>query len=271
MQEQSPTIFAQKSLVNFLHPAAKGVRQKSDEKNDRSIGKSDRKVTQKRNKVIELLLPHSFCGTLIPGPWHEPLFRLTGRMSGRSHRKLCLGNFLANFELSLLPLIRGSNSLACPTFCLLYKHFFLLSSGFSQHAFHEVPSGLCRGTVPGTDGNITRVARNLGFAQQKKMLLFLASFVFFFLCFGQKKGRKKPALNPGTRASLVIVLPPQAPPFSPLPDAPTPLPDAPKMPKNKSKEAYLVPFPKARLHCKALVTKYASQGVQRDRTRDSPS
>ena len=46
---------------------AKGVRQKSDEKSDRSIRKSDRKVTKsvpKTKKVIELLLPHSFCGTL---------------------------------------------------------------------------------------------------------------------------------------------------------------------------------------------------------------
>ena len=55
-----------------LHPArkrspAKGVWQKSDEKSDRSIRKSDRKVTEsvpKTKKVIELLLPHSFCGTL---------------------------------------------------------------------------------------------------------------------------------------------------------------------------------------------------------------
>ena len=46
---------------------AKGVWQKSDEKSDRSVRKSDRKVTKsvpKRKKVIELLLPTSFCGTL---------------------------------------------------------------------------------------------------------------------------------------------------------------------------------------------------------------
>ena len=33
------------------------------------------------------------------------------------------------------------------------------------------------------------------------------------------------------------------------------LPDAPRMPKNQSKEAYLVPAPKARLHRKVLVAK----------------
>ena len=46
---------------------AKGVWQKSDEKSDKSVRKSDRKVTEsvpKTKKVIELLLPHSFCGTL---------------------------------------------------------------------------------------------------------------------------------------------------------------------------------------------------------------
>ena len=46
---------------------AKGVWQKSDEKSDRSVRKSDRKVTgsvPKTKKVIELLLPTSFCGTL---------------------------------------------------------------------------------------------------------------------------------------------------------------------------------------------------------------
>ena len=46
---------------------AKGVWQKSEEKSDRSIRKSDRKVTESiptTKKVIELLLPHSFCGTL---------------------------------------------------------------------------------------------------------------------------------------------------------------------------------------------------------------
>ena len=46
---------------------AKGVWQKSDEISDRSIRKSDQEVTEivpKRKKVIELLLPTSFCGTL---------------------------------------------------------------------------------------------------------------------------------------------------------------------------------------------------------------
>ena len=46
---------------------AKGVWQKSDGKSDRSVRKSDRKVTEsvpKTEKVIELLLPHSFCVTL---------------------------------------------------------------------------------------------------------------------------------------------------------------------------------------------------------------
>ena len=57
------------------HPAAKGVRQKefgkkSDEKSDRSIRKSDQKVTErvpKTKKMIEVLLPTSFCGTLSQG------------------------------------------------------------------------------------------------------------------------------------------------------------------------------------------------------------
>ena len=51
----------------------KGVRQKEfgkkrDEKSDRSIRKSDQKVTErvpKTKKVIELLLPTTFGGTLI--------------------------------------------------------------------------------------------------------------------------------------------------------------------------------------------------------------
>ena len=50
---------------------------------------------------------------------------------------------------------------------------------------------------------------------------------------------------------------------------------APRMPKNKPKEAYLVPAPKARLYPKRLIRSYCEvpprlQGVQRDRTRDSP-
>ena len=47
-------------------PAAKGVRQKefgkrTCEKSDRSIRKVTKKSDRKRKKVIELLLPHSFC------------------------------------------------------------------------------------------------------------------------------------------------------------------------------------------------------------------
>ena len=57
----------------IFNPVAKGVRQKEfgkkrDEKSDRSIRKSDQKVTKrvpKTKEVIELLLPHLFCGTLI--------------------------------------------------------------------------------------------------------------------------------------------------------------------------------------------------------------
>ena len=58
---------------------AKGVWQKSDAKSDRSVRKSDRKVTEsvpKTKKVIELLLPTSFCGTL-NNFWHVPLLRET--------------------------------------------------------------------------------------------------------------------------------------------------------------------------------------------------
>ena len=47
---------------------AKGVWPKSDEESDRSIRKSDQKVTErvpKTKKVIKLLLPTSLCGTLI--------------------------------------------------------------------------------------------------------------------------------------------------------------------------------------------------------------
>ena len=47
------------------------------------------------------------------------------------------------------------------------------------------------------------------------------------------------------------------------------LPDAPRMPKHKSREAYLVAAPKTRLYRKVLVAK-CLQGVQRDRARDSP-
>ena len=54
------------------HPAAKGVRQKeSGKKVTKKVTKASEKVTEKwpkasrkRKKVIELLLPHSFCGTL---------------------------------------------------------------------------------------------------------------------------------------------------------------------------------------------------------------
>ena len=60
--------------VHFLSPCrkrspAKGVWRKSDETSDRSIRKIDQKVTERvpppPKKVIELLLPTSFCGTLL--------------------------------------------------------------------------------------------------------------------------------------------------------------------------------------------------------------
>ena len=63
---------------HFDHPSpchkrspAKGVWQKSDEKSDRSIRKSDQKVTERvrKQKAMELLLPTSFCGTLNPGTY----------------------------------------------------------------------------------------------------------------------------------------------------------------------------------------------------------
>ena len=57
-------------------------------------------------------------------------------------------------------------------------------------------------------------------------------------------------------------VPYQVPPWS--------LPVAPRMPKNKPKEAYLVPAPKARLYPIRFLLRSASHGVQRDRTRDSP-
>ena len=47
---------------------AKGVWQKSDEKSDRSVRKVTKKwpkESRKQKKVIEFLLPTSFCGTLI--------------------------------------------------------------------------------------------------------------------------------------------------------------------------------------------------------------
>ena len=55
----------------FHHLAAKGVRQKElDEKSDRSVRKSDQKWPKEspktKKKMIELLLPTSFCGTLFP-------------------------------------------------------------------------------------------------------------------------------------------------------------------------------------------------------------
>ena len=49
-------------------------------------------------------------------------------------------------------------------------------------------------------------------------------------------------------------VPYQVPPWS--------LPDAPRMPKNKSKEAYLVPAPKARLYRKVLVAKCLPGGAE---------
>ena len=57
-----------------------------------------------------------------------------------------------------------------------------------------------------SDGNITRVSRNLAYAQRKKRAIS-GHFLLIFLCLGQKSAGKKPALNPGTRVSLVIVLP----------------------------------------------------------------
>ena len=77
-------------------------------------------------------------------------------------------------------------------------------SGFSKHAFREVPFGFRRGTVPG--------------------------------------------------ATLV---PPRCPK-----NAPWSLPVAPRMPKNKSKEAYLVPAPKARLYPKVLIAKCLAGGAE---------
>ena len=79
--------------ISFCHPAAKGVRQKeSGKKVTKKVTEASEKVTkkwpkesQKRKKVIELLLPRSFCGTLIlicsdlrclfSGGGHPDLFR----------------------------------------------------------------------------------------------------------------------------------------------------------------------------------------------------
>ena len=44
-----------------------------------------------------------------------------------------------------------------------------------------------------------------GFRAEKKGATY-GHFLFIFLCLGQKRTRKKPALNPGTRVSLVKVL-----------------------------------------------------------------
>ena len=60
------------SRDTLAHPAAKGVRQKEfGKKVTKKVTKASEKVTEKwpkvsrkRKKVIELLLPHSFCGTL---------------------------------------------------------------------------------------------------------------------------------------------------------------------------------------------------------------
>ena len=57
----------------------------------------------------------------------------------------------------------------------------------------------------GSEGNITRVARNLAFAQRKESAIS-GHFLLIFLCLGPKMAGKKPALNPGTRVSLVKVL-----------------------------------------------------------------
>ena len=57
-----------------------------------------------------------------------------------------------------------------------------------------------------SEGNITRVARNLAFAQKKKVP-FLGIFCLFSCVWGKKgQGKKKTALNPGTCVSLVTVL-----------------------------------------------------------------
>ena len=66
------TILAVSAVV---HPAAKGVRQKEfGKKVTKKVTEASEKVTEKwpkasrkRKKVIELLLPHSFCGTLSCG------------------------------------------------------------------------------------------------------------------------------------------------------------------------------------------------------------
>ena len=54
---------------NSIHPAAKGVQQKeSGKKVTKKVTKVSEKVTESvpktKKKVIELLLPRSFCGTL---------------------------------------------------------------------------------------------------------------------------------------------------------------------------------------------------------------
>ena len=63
---------------------------------------------------------------------------------------------------------------------------------------------VCHSSI-GSEGNITRVARNLAFARKKKAL-FLSIFCLFSCVWSQKGQEKKPALNPGTRVSLVKVL-----------------------------------------------------------------
>ena len=64
---------------------AKGVCQKRDEKSDRSVRKSDQKVTKrvpKTKKVIELLLPTSFCR-----PPQEHVVKKGGDKWGGEERK----------------------------------------------------------------------------------------------------------------------------------------------------------------------------------------
>ena len=56
-----------------------------------------------------------------------------------------------------------------------------------------------------SEGNITRVVRNLAFARGKKMP-FLGILFLFSGVWGKKRTEKKTALNPGTRVSLVEVL-----------------------------------------------------------------
>ena len=88
------SIFRRLSPCRKRSPA-KGVRQKSDEKSDRGVRKSDRKVTKsvpKTKKVIELLLPHSFCGTLSLSVFSEFFLKEFGGVGPRE------GFFLVIFE-----------------------------------------------------------------------------------------------------------------------------------------------------------------------------